>query len=191
MRASGRSEPVPEHLVAPNLAVRWPAAILSGALIVALAAQVSVPLPFSPVPMTLQPLAVLLVGGLFGALAAGGALVLYLAAGALGAPVFAGGAGGLVWLFGPTGGYLLAFPLAAMVTARLAERGRFLRSLLGAGLGMLVIYLGGWAQLALLSGDAAAAFALGVAPFIGPDLLKSIIAALVLWRAHHIVRPGA
>jgi len=191
MRNSGRSEPVPPYLLAPNLAVRWPVAVLSGALIVALAAQVAVPVPFSPVPMTLQPLAVLLVGGLFGALAAGGSLVLYLAAGALGAPVFASGAAGLGWLFGPTGGYLLAFPLAAMVTGRLAERGRFSRCLLGAAAGMLAIYTGGWAQLALLSGDAAGALAVGVVPFIGQDLLKVFIAALVLWRGHHILRPGA
>lgn len=191
MRNSGRSEPVPAHLVAPNLAVRWPFAILSGAVIVALAAQVSVPVPFSPVPMTLQGLAVLLVGGLFGGAAAAGAMMLYLVAGAFGAPVFAGGAGGLPWLFGPTGGYLLTFPLAAIVTARVAERGRLTRSLLGAFLGMLVIYAGGWAQLALLSGDAAGALKLGVMPFVGQDLLKVLIAALVLWRAHHIVRPGA
>jgi biotin transporter BioY len=56
---------------------------------------------------------------------------------------------------------------------------------------MLVIYTGGWAQLALVSGDAAGALAVGIVPFIGQDLLKVCIAALVLWRGHHIVRPGA
>ncbi len=191
MRTSGRSETVPAHLITPNLVVRWPVAILAGTVIVALAARVSVPVPFSPVPMTLQGLAVLLIGGLFGGAAAVGSMIIYLVAGAFGAPVFAGGGAGLPWLFGPTGGYLLAFPLAAMVTARVAERGRFTRSLLGAFLGMLVIYAGGWAQLALLSGDAAGALTLGVMPFVGQDLLKVFIAALVLWRAHHIVRPGA
>ena len=84
-----------------------------GALVVALAAQVAVPVPFSPVPMTLQPLAVLAVGGLLGASEGLLALVTYLALGALGLPVFAGGSGGAIHLVGPTGGYLLAFPVAA------------------------------------------------------------------------------
>ncbi len=191
MRSSSHSQQVPVVLETHSLVVRWPAAILAGAAIVALAAQVSVPVPFSPVPMTLQGLAVVLVGGLFGGAAAAGSMILYLSAGAFGAPVFAGGAAGLAWLFGPTGGYLLTFPLAAMVTARVAERRRFARSLLGALLGMLVIYAGGWAQLALLSGDPRGALAVGVLPFFGQDLLKVFIAALVLWRAHHVLRPGA
>ncbi len=190
MRNSGHSEPVPKFLLEPNLAMRWPLAIVSGAVIVALAAQVWVPVPFSMVPMTLQGLAVLLVGGLFGATAAAGSMILYLVAGAFGLPVFAEGKGGLVWLFGPTGGYLLTFPLAAMVTARLAERGRFTRSLLAAFAGMLVIYAGGWAQLALLTGDARGAMTVGVLPFIGQDLLKVIIAALVLSRANRMLRPN-
>lgn len=191
MRNSGHSEPVPNLVLTSNLAIRWPIAVISGVVIVALAAQVSVPVPFSPVPMTLQGLAVLLVGGLFGAAAAAGSMVLYLLAGAFGVPVFASGAAGLPWLFGPTGGYLLTFPLAAIVTARLAERGRFGQSLLGALAGMLVIYAGGWAQLALLTGDARGAVTLGVLPFVGQDLLKVFIAAMVLWRTHHILRPGA
>ena len=67
----------------------WPATLAAGAAVVALSAQVAIPVPFSPVPMTLQPLAVLLVGGMFGAAAGAGALLLYLVAGAFGAPVFA------------------------------------------------------------------------------------------------------
>jgi len=190
MRNSGRTEPVPHYLLEPDLAVRWPLAIVSGAVIVALAAQVAIPVPFSPVPMTLQGLAVILVGGLFGGLAGSGAMALYLVAGAFGAPVFSAGGSGLPWLFGPTGGYLLTFPVAAMVTARLGERGRFGHSLVAALAGMLVIYIGGWAQLALLTGDPRAAVTLGVIPFIGQDLLKVFIAALVLWRAHRILRPS-
>ncbi|HEV2086543.1 MAG TPA: biotin transporter BioY, partial [Gemmatimonadales bacterium] len=80
---------------------------------VALSAQVVVPVSFSPVPMTLQPLAVLVVGGLLGAAGGVAALVTYLTLGILGLPVFAGGAAGGLHLVGPTGGYLLAFPLAA------------------------------------------------------------------------------
>lgn len=167
----------------------WPVTLAAGATVVALSAQVAIPVPFSPVPMTLQPLAVLLVGGLFGAAAGAGALVLYLVAGAFGAPVFAPiGPQGLARLFGPTGGYLLAMPLAAVVVGRLAERGRLFQSLLAAALGMLVIHLGGWAQLAVLTGSPARALQFGALPFVAQDLLKVALAGLVLWRGHHALR---
>ena len=99
------------------------AEIALGALVVAAAAQVALPVPLSPVPMTLQPLAVLVVGALLGAAGGGAALVLYLALGLLGLPVFAGGSSGVLHLLGPTGGYLLAFPVAAGLTGALARRG--------------------------------------------------------------------
>lgn len=176
---------------ARSLPMAWPLSLLIGALLVALSAQVAFPVPFSPVPMTLQGLAVILVGGLFGAAAGAGALVLYLVAGAFGAPVFALGSSGLARLLGPTGGYLLAFPVAAIVAGQVARRGQLGRSLLGALLAMFVIHLGGWAQLTLLTGQAERAVALGVTPFLLQDLLKVVLAGLVLWRAHHAVRPSA
>jgi biotin transport system substrate-specific component len=169
----------------------WPLSLVIGALVVALSAQVAVPLPFSPVPMTLQGLAVILVGGLFGAAAGAGAMVLYLVAGAFGAPVFSLGRGGLAVLFGPTGGYLLAFPVAAALAGQIARRGRLGRCLLGALAAMAVIHLGGWAQLALQTGQGGRALALGVMPFLLQDVLKAGLAALVLWRGHHALRPSA
>jgi biotin transport system substrate-specific component len=168
--------------------LRWPLTLVGAAALVALSAQVAIPVPFSPVPMTLQGLAVILVGGLFGAAIGAGAMVIYLVAGAFGAPVFSAGHAGLPWLFGPTGGYLLAFPVAAAVVGRFAERGNFTRSLFAAFLGMAIIHLGGWAQLTLLSGGAAKAVTLGITPFIAQDLLKVVLAAVVLWRAHHALR---
>ena len=99
--------------------VRLAPAVGLGALAVALAAQVVVPVPLSPVPMTLQPLAVLAVGGLLGPAGGVSALVLYLVLGSLGLPVFAGAAAGAHHLIGPTGGYLLAFPIAAGLTGAL------------------------------------------------------------------------
>jgi len=93
----------------------WPLALVAGA---AVAARAAVPLPFTAVPVSLQGLAVLLTGGIFGAGVGAGAMLLYLALGAFGAPVFAGGTGGLSHLFGSTGGYLFAFPLAAFATGR-------------------------------------------------------------------------
>src|SRR5829696_2942612 len=118
--------------------------IALGTLLVAVAAQVVVPVPFSPVPMTLQPLAVLVVGGLLGAAAGLAALTTYLALGLVGLPVFAGGSSGVVHLLGPTGGYLLAFPVAAAVTgALLARSAGVLRTLLACAVGMAVIHAGG------------------------------------------------
>lgn len=152
--------------------------IAVGALVVALAAQAAVPVPFSPVPMTLQPLAVLAVGGVLGAADGLLALVAYLAMGALGLPVFAGGSGGAIHLVGPTGGYLLAFPVAAGLVGRLVRPGAgVLRVLLACALGMVVIHVGGVSQLALLGGDPALAFRVGFVPFLTGDLLKVGLAA--------------
>jgi biotin transport system substrate-specific component len=152
-----------------------------GALLVGAAAQAAVPVPFSPVPMTLQPLAVLVVGGLLGAAGGVAALVAYLTLGILGMPVFAGGSSGVVHLVGPTGGYLLAFPVAAGVVGALVGRSAgILRVLLACALGMVVIHVGGVAQLALLGGDPALAFRIGFVPFLTGDLLKVGLAAAVI-----------
>jgi biotin transport system substrate-specific component len=164
-------------------AVRRGIAIGLGTLLVALSAQVVVPVPFSPVPMTLQPLAVLAVGGLLGAAGGVSALLLYIALGALGLPVFAGGGAGFLHLVGPTGGYLLAFPIAAGVTGALTghEPRSALRVLLACALGMVIIHTGGVAQLALLGGDPALAMRVGFVPFLTGDLLKvGLAAALIL-----------
>jgi len=162
-------------------------AIVIGAAVVAVAAQVSVRLPLTVVPWTLQPLAVLIVGGLLGAGGGASALVLYLAAGASGLPVFAGGSGGALHLIGPTGGYLLAYPLAAAVTGWLCGRAggqagwrTVLGSLLACVVGMLIIHIGGVSQLAILGGDPAAAFRIGFLPFFANDLVKVGLAALVI-----------
>jgi biotin transport system substrate-specific component len=153
-----------------------------GVLIVAAAAQFAVPVPLSPVPMTLQPLAVLVVGGLFGAAEGLSALVLYLVLGALGLPVFAGGGAGPLHLIGPTGGYLLAFPVAAAVTGALIGRSprSVVRVLLACAAGMVLIHIGGVAQLALLGRDPALAFRVGFLPFLTGDLLKVGLAAAVI-----------
>jgi biotin transport system substrate-specific component len=141
-----------------------------------------VPVPFTPVPMTLQPLAVLAVGGLLGAAGGGSALALYLALGLFGAPVFAGGSAGPVHLLGPTGGYLLAFPVAAALVGGLLERRTgVLATLLACALGMVVIHAGGIAQLAVLGGSPAAAFRIGFVPLLTGDLVKvGLAAALIL-----------
>lgn len=171
-------------------AIRRGITIGLGALLVALSAQVIVPVPFSPVPMTLQPLAVLAVGGLLGAAGGLSALLLYIVLGALGLPVFAGGGSGILHLVGPTGGYLLAFPIAAAVTGALAGQvpRSPLRVLLACALGMVIIHAGGVAQLALLGGDPALAMRVGFVPFFTGDLLKVGLAAALILAAGPRVR---
>jgi len=169
-------------LSSSSLAARRTAAVILGAALVAGAAQIAIPLPGTPVPMTLQPLAVLLVGGWLGAGLGAGSMVLYLALGAVGLPVFTPyGLPGLARLVGPTGGYLLAYPIAAFAAGRLAGDGRRLRRLALAVLaGLVLIHLGGLAQLVILTGDAAQAARLGTLPFALGDLLKLALAVLIL-----------
>lgn len=150
---------------------------------VAISAQVAVPMPFTPVPATLQPVAVLSVGALLGPRLGAAALVAYLAAGLAGLPVFAMGGSGLSRLLGPTGGYLMAFPVAAFV-AGLGGTSRVLKmipAMLGA---VVVLHTMGAAQLALITGDGSVAWEAGVLPFLVGDLLKvGMAAALCLLLA--------
>jgi biotin transport system substrate-specific component len=168
----------------PAAVVRRSAAILAGALLVALGAQVAIPLPGTPVPLTFQVPALLIVAGLLGPRLGAASMVVYLALGAAGLPVFAPlGAPGAARLFGPTGGYLLAYPLAAAVVGLLVGSGRaWGRLLLGLLCGALVIHAGGVAQLAILSGDVGGAVRLGSAPFLIGDLVKVLLAGLVVRR---------
>jgi len=165
-----------------GIVLRRAAAGTLGAALVAAAAQVAIPLPGTPVPMTLQPLAVLLVGGLLGRWLGASSLLLYLALGAAGLPVFTPvGLPGVARLFGPTGGYLLAYPVAAFAVGALAGDGaRTPRLALAALIGMVLIHLGGLAQLLLITGSAAGALRLGTLPFLAGDLIKVALAVLIL-----------
>src|SRR3989442_11741000 len=152
-----------------------PGAVVLGAVVVALAAQVSIPLPGTPVPMTLQPMAVLLVGGLLGARLGALSMILYLAMGAAGLPVFTPTVPllGVARLFGPTGGYLLAYPLAAYAVGTLVANGSSVRRVaLGVLAGLVLIHLGGLAQLAILTGSISGAARLATWPFLLGDVLK-------------------
>jgi len=160
--------------------------IALGAMVVALSAQASIDLPGSPVPITLQGLAVILVGGVLGAREGTAALVLYLLAGMSGLPVFSGGRAGAAWLLGPTGGYLLAFPVGAALAGALARRRDLLRCFAAALAGMTIIHLGGITQLSILSGGLTLPFR-ATAPLIAADLVKVVIATLLIsrFRAGH------
>jgi biotin transport system substrate-specific component len=159
--------------------VAW---VMGGSLFIALSAQVAIHLPFSPVPVTGQTLAVILVGMLLGSRRGSLALLTYLAEGLAGLPVFAGGTAGPARLLGPTGGYLVGFIVAAYVTGLLAERGwdrRVGTTLLAMLLGNAVLYALGLPWLAAFVG-AQRALPLGLYPFIPGDLLKVALAALLL-----------
>ena len=177
----------PETLIGATLApVGWlksAALVVAFSLFVGLSALVAVPLPFTPVPVTLQTFAVLLTGALLGPRLGALALMAYLLEGAAGAPFFAGGSGGALYLATtPTLGYLLAYPAAAYLTGLLAERGwdrRFTSAAAAMALGSAVILFGGWAGL-LRFQPPARAFALGVAPFLVGDAVKIALAAGLL-----------
>jgi biotin transport system substrate-specific component len=172
------------------LAARSPRLRVLGILVavgaLALASQFALPIPGTPVPLTLQPLLVVLAGLLLGPVDAAAAMVLYLVAGAAGLPVFAPiGAPGIARLLGPTGGYLLAYPVAAAVAGKLgAGRPSFVTRALAAMAGILVLYVGGLAQLAVLVGSVTTAAVQGVLPFVAADAVKALVAALVSGPRH-------
>lgn len=170
------------------------------ALLTALGAYASVPLPLTQVPITLQTLFVLLSGALLGARLGAASQFTYLAAGMAGLPIFSGGGAGAAWLLGPTGGYLLAYPIAAWLvgalggsaagttTAREGSGGSWAAMVaalrLGAALvlGAAVILASGAAWLSVLLGSLAAAIQAGVLPFLLGDILKLLVVLLVARR---------
>jgi biotin transport system substrate-specific component len=166
-------------------------AVVLGAVVVAIAAQISVPLPGTPVPMTLQPMAVLLVGGLLGPQLGALSMILYLAMGAAGLPVFTPTVPlpGIARLLGPTGGYLLAYPVAAWAVGAVLRDGSSVRRVAcGVLAGLVLIHLGGLAQLAILTGNVSAAAQLGTWPFLLGDLLKLAILVPVLAQLTPTIR---
>lgn len=178
-----------------NHALAYDAAcVVAGSLFIALSAQIAFVLPFSPVPITGQTLAALLVGALLGSRRGSLAVILYLAEGAFGMGVFAGGGAGLVRLAGPTGGYLVGLVLGAFVTGWLAEKGwdrQVWTTILAMLLGNAVIYLCGLPWLAHWIGSSRVLTA-GLLPFIPGDLMKVAVAAALLpggWRLLGNARP--
>ena len=166
--------------------------ILGFSLLTALSAQISFHLPFTPVPVTLQTLAVLLSGATLGSRRGALAMLAYLAEGALGLHFFSGGDFGLAPLVGYTAGYLWAFPIAAFVTGLLCERHlerRFLTSILAMLPGTLIIYLIGVSWLSyFFHWDLLKGFYAGMLPFIPGDIFKLIVAAALLPTAWALLK---
>ncbi len=167
--------------------------VICGSLVVGLSAQIRIYLPFSPVPITGQTFAVLMLGALLGSRRGGLAMLVYLVEGSVGLPVFAAGVG-LPVLFGPTGGYLVGFVAAAYLVGWLAERGwdrRIATTVAAMVVGEAVLYAFGVGWLALLT-DTKTALVTGLYPFIIGDILKVAIAAAVLpggWKLLGRLKP--
>jgi biotin transport system substrate-specific component len=179
---------------------RWiqAVAVLFVTVLTAAAAQVSIPLPFTPVPFTLQPMVVLLGGAALGARLGMASQVLYLLIGIAGLPVFAASPvlpQGVFRLLGPTGGYLMSYPIAAFVAGSLADRGfdrRYVTSVLAMGAGLAVVFAGGVAWLAWFARPVAtglgAALQTGLYPFLPADILKICVAAAIMPGAWALLR---
>jgi biotin transport system substrate-specific component len=168
-------------------------AVLFVTVLTVVAAQVSIPLPFTPVPFTLQPMVVLLGAAALGARLGTSSQALYLVLGIAGLPVFAASPvlpQGIARLLGPTGGYLMSYPLAAFVTGYLAERGldrRYLTSVVAMGAGLAIIFSCGvlWLAFGTPHVGLSAAVRAGLLPFLPADIVKVFLAAMVLpvaWR---------
>src|SRR5215471_15225295 len=159
----------------------------------AVAAQISIPVPFTPVPFTFQPMVVLVGAAALGSRLGMASQVLYLAIGVAGLPVFAWSPTlpqGAARLFGPTGGYLMSYPFAAFLTGWLAERGfdrRYLSAVLAMICGLAVVFTGGvsWLMMGASRLGLSAALAAGLYPFLVADFAKLLVASGVmpaLWK---------
>jgi biotin transport system substrate-specific component len=165
--------------------------IVFGTLFVAMLAQVIIPLPFTPVPLTGQTFAVLLVSAALGSKRGAASMTLYLAAGAIGLPFFAGGTHGFSIVVGATGGYLVGFIIAAYVIGLLAERGlerSVHTSIIPFLVGTIIVYACGVTWLAIVLDSLSKAITLGLVPFLIGDVIKLIAAALALPAAWKIVK---
>ena len=164
--------------------------IVAGTLLLAICAHVSVPLWFTPVPLSLQPFGVLLLGLLLSPRMALATVFAYLAEGIAGLPVFAPGVIGPAHLLGPTGGYLMAYPAAALLIALLFGRSNrgFFAALASAALGDLLILTGGAAWLAATGSGRSATMLFGILAFLPGDALKVAAVAGIASARQHTIR---
>ena len=168
--------------LAPLDSTRSVGLVIVFSLFIAAAAQFAIHI--GPIPITGQTFAVLLTGALLGSRLGAAAVIAYLVEGAIGLPFFAGGAAGIVRFFGPTGGYLVAFPAAAFVVGAFAEHGwdrRYASAVAAMGIGSALVFLGGWAWFSVLTQTPPlAAFKIAVLPYLVGDVIKIALAAAVL-----------
>lgn len=168
-------------------ASRQVALVVGGSLVVALCARITIPLPFTPVPLTVQNLGVLLVGLLLGSRRGFAALALYLMEGAVGLPVFspsALGLTGIAQILGPTGGFLMAYPFVAFLAGYIFERGSktFLRAVSAGLLAEILLFAGGLTGLYVFTHSLAKAAYLGLYWFLAAEVMKVMFAAAIATR---------
>src|SRR5438552_3795685 len=179
------TQPSTQTLSYQDRALEWSrqaAIVIAATLFIALCARVTIPLPFTPVPLTLQNLGVLLVGLTLGSRRGFAALLLYLIEGASSMPVFnPAGPGGVAQLLGPTGGFLLVYPFVAAVAGRIFEQGRktFARAAFSGLIAELVLFAGGLSWLAVLTHSFAQAVRFGFYWFIFAEVIKVMFAAAI------------
>ena len=183
MSTEVRADTLMGAALAPLDSTRSAGLVIVFSLFIAAAAQFSIQI--GPVPITGQSFAVLLTGALLGPRLGAAAVIAYLIEGAVGLPFFApGGAPGLLRFFGPTGGYLVAFPAAAYIVGAFSEHGwdkRYPTAVAAMAIGSAIIFLGGWAWFSVLTNTPpVAAFKLAVLPFLPGDVIKIALAAAVL-----------
>jgi biotin transport system substrate-specific component len=161
------------------------AIVIAASFFVALCARVTVPLPFTPVPLTLQNFGVLAVGLLLGSRRGFAALALYLIEGACGMPVFSMGAG-IAYLLGPTGGFLIAYPLVAFIAGYLYEHSsrRFVWAALSSSAAEILLFAGGLSWLAVLTHSVSLAIRYGLYWFVFAEIIKVLMAAGLATRWH-------
>src|SRR5438094_69413 len=166
------------------------AIVVGASLFVALCARITLPLPFTPVPLTLQNFGVLVVGLLLGSRRGFAALALYLAEGLAGLPVFnPAGPGGLAQVLGPTGGYLMAYPFVAWVAGWIFEHGRksFARAITANFVAEAVLFAGGLSWLGILTHSLSRAFLYGLYWFVFAEVIKIMVAGAIAagWQRVH------
>lgn len=179
----------PDRMTAPAAIARGAALVIAGSLLLTLSAKINVPLPY--VPMTMQTLVVMMIGAVYGARLGVATVLAYLAQGAMGLPVFAGPIGGLAYMLGGTGGYLVGFPIAALLVAWLCNQGRgpsMAHTTLVMMAGHVVVVGAGFAWLAFgLNLGVEKAWIAGVVPFIAGSIVKSLLGASLLVAAQRVV----
>lgn len=171
--------------------IRKIALVVGASLFVALCARVTVPLPFTPVPLTMQNFGVLLVGLMLGSRGGFAALALYLVEGMCGLPVFSPvGPGGLAQLVGPTGGFLLAYPFVAGIAGWIMESGKrsFTRTVTAATIAEVALFAAGVSWLAILTHSFAQASRFGLYWFVFAEVIKIMFAAAIASRFRGVAK---
>jgi len=172
-----------QQLIFQDILLSKPLSIILGSFFIAILAQISIPIPFSPVPITGQTIGVVIVGVMLGPLSGAAAVIAYIFEGAFGLPVFANFSSGIHILFGPTAGYIWSFIIGAFLIGHLDRLGftsNFALSFLSCLMTTTLILVFGAIYLAIIQNDLITALKMGFYPFLIGDFVKSFLSALII-----------